>query len=138
MAKALDSLEKIPIGSLIIEDVTSLKNVTQEKLELAKISLKEAIKKEQIKSELKTICSATENICTYDVSNEKIKIFLTKGYFDKIVSLSKIQDPDNTSSKTEQLVRHIKQVENNYQYLSNKYSLPVEVYNYNKNLIMIY
>ena len=136
--KALESLEKIPLDSLITEDVISLKTTTQEKLELAKISLKEAVKREQIKLELKTICSSTEDICTYNVSNEKIQIFLTKEYFEKVASLYKIDNSNTNSNKKEQLLQHIEQVENNYQYLSNKYKLPVEVYNYNKDIIMIY
>ena len=61
-----------------------------------------------------------------------------KEYFEKIVSLYKIDDSTNNANQKEQLLKHIEQVENNYQYLSSKYKLPVEIYNYDQNLIMIY
>ena len=136
--KALDSLKDISSDSLLQEEATTLTKNAQEQLTLAKESLNAAVTREKIKEELKTICSGTENICTYNLNKKKIEIFLTEDYFNKIKSLYRLNNVASNVTKKEKLLQHIEQVENNYQYLSNKYNLPVQVYNFNKKLIMIY
>ncbi len=129
--KAVDSLEKISPDSFIPEDVITLQNDIKQKVEIAKVSMAEALQAQKIEEELKTICLATENICSYKVDKKKIDIFLTPTYFQKIVSLYNLSNTDNNVNKKQQLLQHIEQVENNYQYLTNKYNLPVQIYNYN-------
>ena len=136
--KGLENLNDISSDSLLKEEVASLTQSTQEQLELAQESLSEAVTREKINQELNTICSGLENICTYKINKKKIQIFLTQNYFNKISSLYRLDNQGNNIDKKEKLLQHIDQVENNYKYLNNKYNLPVEVYNYNKKLIMIY
>jgi hypothetical protein len=136
--KALDSLKNISLDSLLKEEVTSLNQTTQERLDSAKQAVNDAIQSEKIKQELETICAGIENICTYKIDKKKIEIFLTQQYFNKIASLYRLENQGDNLAKKQKLSQHIDQVQNNYQYLSKKYNLPVRIYNYNQKLIMIY
>lgn len=124
--------------SWLKEDIEKQKNLAEGKLEIAQEALKKALKKQEITAEVKQICEDSEKICTYKVGDRNIQIFLTPEYMNKIKSLSTMGNLTNNNQQEQQVINHINQVEKNYQYLSSKYKLPVEVYNPQQQLIMIY
>ena len=132
--KAIVSIDKVSPKSLVSKEALTLKKTTEDQLNLAKQGLAKAVKTEEIKQELKTICSGTENICSYQVKNDVIQVLLTQPYFEKIGLLSR----SNNDRQRNQLIQHLQQVEKNYQYLSNKYQRKLEVYNFDRKLVMIY
>lgn len=135
--EALSMIEKFPSDSWLTAQINDLKGDTNQKLEQAKKQLKEAIKKQEIKGDLKKICTQTEKICDYEVSSNNVKIYLNSEYLKKVKSLSNLSNLSDNSKKQE-LLNHIQQVEKNYQYISSKYNLPVEVYNPEKELMIVY
>lgn len=136
--EAISLFDKIPSEVFIKKEITDLKSTTNKQLITAKSELKEAVKREEIKKEVEKICKNTEEICTFNVSKESIKIFLTDKYLDRIASLSAVTKLTNNIEQQKQISTHINQVEKNYQYLNTKYNIPVEVYNPQRQLIMIY
>lgn len=124
--------------SWLKDEIEKQKNEAEGKLEIAQGALKKAVKREEIKTKLKEICQSSEKICSYSVSDRNIKIYLTDEYIQKITSLSVMSDLTNNNEQEKQIINHINQVEKNYQYISSKYKIPVEVYNPQQKLIMIY
>ncbi len=136
--EAVSLTNNIPPESWLKEDIEKQKNLAEGKLEIAQGALKKAVKKQEITAEVKEICEGSEKICSYTVSDRNIQIFLTNEYMNTIKSLSTINNSTNNNQQQQQVINHINQVEKNYQYLSSKYKLPVEVYNPQQQLIMIY
>lgn len=129
---ALNLLSKIPEKTFQYAPVIKLTNAYQLELSNAKNQLTKAVEIENIKNELKNICLDTPKICDYSVSSNIIQIFLTNTYLETIEKISK------QKKSNEQVISHISQVEKNLQYISSKYSKPLEVYNPNRNLITKY
>lgn len=119
-------------------EIDKQKNSAEEKLKIAQELLKKAVNKQEINAEVKKICDGKEKICSFIVSDNNIKVFLTYEYMKKLKSLSVTNSLTNNNQQSQQVINHINQVEKNYQYLSSKYKLPVEVYNPQQQLIMIY
>ncbi|MBL1210865.1 MAG: hypothetical protein FWJ34_14685 [Geminocystis sp. GBBB08] len=63
---------------------------------------------------------------------------MTDKYLQKITSLSVMTNLTNNNEQEKKITTHINQVEKNFQYISTKYNIPVEIYNPQKQLIMIY
>lgn len=124
--------------SWLKDEIEKQKNEAEGKLEIAQGALKKAVKREEIKTKLREICQSSERICSYTVSDSNIKVYLTDEYIQKITSLSVMSDLTNNNEQEKQIINHINQVEKNYQYISSKYQIPVEIYNPQQKLIMIY
>lgn len=136
--EAISLFKKIPAEVLVKKEITDLESKANKQLITAKGELKQAITKEKIKQELNKICKNAEEICTFNVSKESIKVFLSDRYLQKIASLSAVTKLTNNNEQEKQITTHINQVEKNYQYISTKYKIPVEIYNPQRQLIMIY
>ncbi|BAQ64911.1 hypothetical protein [Geminocystis sp. NIES-3709] len=135
---AINSLKKISPNTLITKEIKDLEINTTKQLETAKSELKQAIVREEIKNELKNICNNGELRCSYSVDKSTVKIFLAEEYLKKIASLSNLNRLTKNNEQEKQINTHIEQVEKNYQYISTKYKILVEVYNPQRQLIMIY
>ncbi|MGI0480791.1 hypothetical protein ACN4EE_08365 [Geminocystis sp. CENA526] len=135
---ALNEVKKIPTETFIASESKTLENNITKQLDKAKLELKQAIVRQEIKAELETICNQTELKCNYSIDNNSIKIFLNQEYLQKISTLSNLNSLTNNDAQKQQVNTHIEQVEKNYQYLSQKYKMLVEVYNPQRQLIMIY
>lgn len=135
---AMNILKKIPPETLLTKEIKDLETNTTKELEKAKSELKKAIVKEEIRGELKKICEQSDLKCSYSVDNNIAKIFLSQEYLQKIASLSNLQNLTNNAEQEKLINTHISQVEKNYQYLSNKYRIFVEIYNPQRQLIMLY
>ena len=138
MERSDNSIKKIPSEVLLRKEINKLESNANKQLEIATSELKQAIIREEIKTKLKEICNKEEVMCSFNVSKENIKVFLTDKYLQKIASASAITNLTNNKEEKNQIITHIDQVEKNYQYLSSKYKLPVEIYNPQRQLIMIY
>lgn len=136
--EAVDLTNNISPESFLKTEIEKEKNNAEEKLKIAQALLKKAVKKQEINREVKKICEEKEKICSFLVSDNKIKIFLTNEYMEKIKTLTMMSSLTKNNQQNQQVINHINQVEKNYQYLSSKYKLPVEVYNPQQQLIMIY
>jgi len=136
--EAITLFKKIPSEVLLRKEINKLESNANKQLEIATSELKQAIIREEIKTKLKEICNKEEVMCSFNVSKENIKVFLTDKYLQKIASASAITNLTNNKEEKNQIITHIDQVEKNYQYLSSKYKLPVEIYNPQRQLIMIY
>ncbi|MCS6943600.1 MAG: hypothetical protein NZ901_11530 [Geminocystis sp.] len=135
---ALAISEKIPAESWEKQAIQAWKKEAEKQLQKARSQLKIAVTREEIKRELHTICQGTENICQYLVENNYVKIYLTPEYLKKISSLSEMGGMMGNGLQDSRIINHINQVEKNYQYISAKYGVYVEVYNPQQELIMIY
>lgn len=135
---ALEELKKIPSDTFIAKEIPNLETSTTKQLDTAKSELKKALVKQEIKAELETICNKTELKCNYSIEPNSIKIFLNQEYLQKISQLSSINNLSNNQEQKQQINTHIEQVEKNYQYLSTKYKVLVEIYNPQRQLIMLY
>ncbi|BAQ62344.1 hypothetical protein GM3708_2750 [Geminocystis sp. NIES-3708] len=136
--EAISLLKKVPSEVLAKKEITDLESSASKQLIMAKSELKQAVTREEIKQELIKICKNTEEICTFNVSKESVKVFLTDKYLQKIASLSAVTKLTNNIEQEKQISTHINQVEKNYKYINAKYKIPVEVYNPQRQLIMIY
>jgi hypothetical protein len=136
--EAISLFKKVPGEVLVKQEINDLESNANKQLEIAKSELKQAVKREEIKKELNNICINIEEICTFNISKESVKIFLTDRYLQKIASLSAVTNLTNNNEQQKQIITHINQVEKNYQYISTQYNIPVEVYNPQRQLIMIY
>lgn len=136
--EAISLFKKISPEVLVKKEIIDLESKANKQLTIAKSELKQAIIKEKIKQELNKICQNAEEICTFNVSKESVKVFLTDRYLQKIASLSTVTKLTNNNEQQKQITTHINQVEKNYQYISTKYKIPVEIYNPQRQLIMIY
>jgi tetratricopeptide (TPR) repeat protein len=136
--EAISLFKKIPPEVLVKKEIIDLESKTNKELAKAKSELKQAVIREEIKQELKNICKNTEEICTFNISKGNVKVFLTDKYLQKIASLSAVTKLTNNNEQEKQIANHINQVEKNYQYISTKYKTPVEIYNPQRQLIMIY
>lgn len=135
---ALKELKKIAPETFIAQEAKKLETTTTKQLEIAKSELKKALVKQEIKAELDTICNKSELNCSYSVEPNTVKIFLNQEYLQKISKLSSLNSLTNNDQQKQQINTHIEQVEKNYQYISTKYKIMVEVYNPQRQLIMIY
>jgi hypothetical protein len=135
---ALKELKKISPETLTFEQIKNLENNTSKQLETAKSALKKALVRQQMKAELDTICNNSELKCSYSIGPNTVKIFLNQEYLQKISKLSSLNSLTNNDEQKKQINNHIEQVEKNYQYISTKYKILVEVYNPQRQLIMIY
>lgn len=138
LEEAISLFKKVPTEALVKKEIINLESTTNKELAKAKSELKQAVIREEIKQELKKICKNTEEICSFNISKGSIKIFLTDKYLQKIASLSAVTKLTNNNEQEKQIANHINQVEKNYQYVSTKYKTPVEIYNPQRQLIMIY
>ncbi|MBD2393715.1 hypothetical protein H6G11_05530 [Cyanobacterium aponinum FACHB-4101] len=136
--EAINLTDSISPDSWLKDEIEKQKNEAEGKLEIAQGALKKAVKREEIKTKLREICQSSEKICSYTVSDSNIKVYLTDEYIQKITSLSVMSDLTNNNEQEKQIINHINQVEKNYQYISSKYQIPVEIYNPQQKLIMIY
>lgn len=136
--EAISLFKKIPPEVLVKKEIIDLQSKTNKELAKAKSELKQAVIREEIKQELNKICKNTEEICTFNISKGSIKVFLTDKYLQKIASLSAVTKLTKNNEQEKQIANHINQVEKNYQYISTKYKTPVEIYNPQRQLIMIY
>lgn len=136
--EAISLFKKVPGEVLVKQEINDLESNANKQLEMAKSELKQAVKREEIKKELNNICINIEEICTFNISKESVKIFLKDRYLQKIASLSAVTNLSNNNEQQKQIITHINQVEKNYQYISTQYNIPVEVYNPQRQLIMIY
>lgn len=136
--EALAISEKIPAESWENQTIQTWKENANKQLEKAKNQLTIAVRREEMKKELNTICQGTENICQYLVENNHVKIYLTSEYLNKISNLSEMAGMMGNMPQDSRIIHHINQVEKNYQYISTKYGVYVEVYNPQQELIMIY
>jgi hypothetical protein len=136
--EAISLFKKIPAEVFVKKEIGNLESNANKQLAAAKTELKQAVTKEKIKQELNKICKNVEEICTFNISKESIKIFLTDRYLQKIASLSAVTKLTNNNEQEKQITTHIDQVEKNYKHISTKYKIPVEIYNPQRQLIMIY
>lgn len=135
---ALKELKKISPDTFTAKEIPNLEKSTTKQLETAKSELKKALVKQEIKAELDTICNKSELKCSYSIEPNTVKIFLNQEYLQKISKLSSLNNLSNNDEQKQQINTHIEQVEKNYQYLSTKYKILVEIYNPQRQLIMIY
>jgi hypothetical protein len=127
-------LENYPQNSSLTDDFEQLKEETQTEIVKAKAQLKLAVTRENIRSDLQKICTGTGPICSYSVTNDLIKVYLTNKYLENVAKISMISN----SAEQKLLENHINQVEKNYQFISSKYQKPLQVYNPQKKLILEY
>jgi hypothetical protein len=133
---ALTSIQEVPEKSFQAPKAIKLVQPYQEALNKAQANLKIALLKEQAKNDLSNTCSNSPKICDYSISNNLIKVFLSKEYINQLQQLS--NQGNNNNSKNERVINHISQVEKNFKFISSKYGLPLEVYHSEGNLMIKY
>ena len=130
---AFVSIQHVPKQTFQYQKAINQIKTLEEALNKAQANLQIALLKQQAKNDLGHTCVNSSKICDYSVSNNLIKVFLTKDYLNQIRQLSNQVQANNNN-----VVNHISQVEKNLKYISSKYSIPLEVYHPAGNLIIRY
>ncbi|MEG3436360.1 hypothetical protein V0288_04440 [Pannus brasiliensis CCIBt3594] len=93
---------------------------------------------ERISKDLQQVCTKVVNICTYELGDKRIRVYLNESYARQIQTTA-LQAQARTDFKTQlDLMNHLSSIESAFQTISDSAARTVEVYNVDRVLLSVY
>lgn len=93
---------------------------------------------ERISKDLQQVCTKVTNICTYELGDKRIRVYLTESYARQVQTTA-LQAQERTDLKTQlDLMNHLSRIESAFQTISDSAARTVEVYNVDRVLLSVY
>jgi hypothetical protein len=129
--ESLDFLQRVPRESLEYSRAET-------SIALYRKALAQASDRERISQDLQQVCSKKRDICSYEVGDERIRVYLSDRYARRVQSTA-LQAQERSDTKIQvDLLNHLARLESVLQAISDSAARPVEVYNADRVLLSLY
>jgi hypothetical protein len=102
------------------------------------LSLQQARGRERVSKDLEQICAKRAKICTYELGDERVRIYLIAAYTAQVRNTARQAQTQANMQTQLELMNHLSRLENAFQMVSDSTAKAVEVYNFDRVLMAVY
>ncbi len=136
--QAINYIKQVPQNTFQFSQSQPLISSYTLSLNKAKSQLKQAIELENIRRDLKEICTDSNQVCIYTIDGSIIKIKLNSDYIEKVWNTALQAKVHGDLQTQTQLLHHLSSFEHRLQGISDRSGKTIEVYNAQRNLMAVY
>ncbi|NET51493.1 MAG: hypothetical protein F6K09_23080 [Merismopedia sp. SIO2A8] len=135
---ALTYVNQVPNNTFYYAKAQSLIDSYQESFEQAQAKLEVVIRTQQAREDLNRICFGGTQVCSYSISNNVIKVKLTRNYMQTVRKTALTAQVSGDSKAQAGVINHVLRLEDALEVVSSNAQMRLEVYTPDDSLIEVH